>query len=53
MKLFLLILICSILVYSGGLFFDNDIHASPSDMVTTLERDDGWEASSFYPYHEV
>jgi len=42
MKSFLLIFICSILVYSGGVFFNNDVHASTSDNVSTIERDDGW-----------
>ena len=49
MKLFLLIFICSILVYSGGVFFDYDVLASPSDKVTTLERDDGWGVTAIDP----
>ena len=49
MKLFLLILICSILVYSGGLFFDYDVLATPSDIVTTLEHDDGWGVTAIDP----
>jgi len=48
MKFFLIIFICCILVYSA-VFNDNDVIASNSDKVTTLEHNDGWGVTALDP----